>query len=140
MSYSSYPTLYGGIALLILFVFGAFYTGVVWSNPIPFIIFLSLWGAGTYRFWLKPLRSAKFYESALEISGWKVSLKADYLEVENLSRAKRTFGDFKSNGVLWFSVRGDLSTFSIPNRVFGKPKIELYDWLLQKNPRASAAP
>ena len=139
LSYSSYPTLYGGIAFLILFVFSAFYSGYVWSNPIPLFVFVTLWGAGTYWLWVKPLRSIKFYGNVLEIIGWKVNLKASYLKVENLSRVKRTLGDFRSNGVLWFSVEGCPSTFSMPNRMFGKPKTELYAWLLQKNPRSSSA-
>ena len=119
------------MALLLL---GGFYSGFVWSNPIPLVIALFLWAAATYYLWMKPLRSIRFYEDRLEISGWRVNLTADYGKVEDLSRVRRVLGDFRSNGTLWFSVRGNPSIFSMPNRIFGRPKVELYQWLLAKNP------
>ena len=136
LSYSSYHTLYEGIALFVLVLFLAFYTNFVWSDPVPFLVLIGIWGAGTYRYWRRPLKRVRFYENALEVSGWKVELKASYSDLENLSRTKRVLGDFKSDGVLWFSVKGERNTFSMPNRLFGKPRTELYDWLLQRNPRA----
>ncbi|MDG6990810.1 MAG: hypothetical protein JRM99_05240 [Nitrososphaerota archaeon] len=66
-------------------------------------------------------------------------MKAEYAQVEDLSQVRRVIGDFRSNGTLWFSVRGNPNVFTMPNRTFGKPKVELYSWLLKKNPEASTS-
>jgi hypothetical protein len=136
LSYSLHSILYMGTAFLVLLLVGNFYSGYFWSDPIPLFIYLVLWGSGTYILWTKPLRSVRFYEDRLEISGWKVHLKAGYSEVEDLSKVRRVIGDFKSDGTLWFSVVGNPNIFSMPNKFFGKPNVELYQWLLAKNPNA----
>jgi hypothetical protein len=136
LSYSQYPILFIGVSFYAFLLFGGFYSGYMLSDPIPFVISTALWAAGTYVLWTKPLRRVRFYEDYLEIKGWKVSLRADYASVEDLSKVRRVIGDFRSDGTLWFSVVGNPSIFSMPNKLFGKPKIELYQWLLAKNPNA----
>jgi hypothetical protein len=90
-----------------------------------------------YRDWRKPLRKIRFLESHFEVSGWKVNRKASYEELEYLSKQRRLLGDFRSDSAVWFSIKDDPNDFMVPNRKVGKPKVELYSWLLQKNPKAA---
>ena len=139
LSYSLRPLLHIATIFLVLFLFGGFYYGYIWSDPFPLLIFLALWTPGVYYLWTRPLRRIRFYEDHFEVSGWKTHLKAEYAQVEDLSQVRRVIGDFRSNGTLWFSVRGNPNVFTMPNRTFGKPKVELYSWLLKKNPEASTS-
>ena len=132
LSYSMHHLLYFWVLLLVLFVFDGFLNGYAWSDPLPMAVSLPLLGAGLYYSWVRSLRSVRFYEDHFEVSGWKVRLTAKYSDLEDLSKARRVLGDYKSDGTLRFSVRGNPNVFSMPNRIFGKPKVELYSFLLLK--------
>ena len=89
--------------------------------------------------WHKPLREARFYDDHVHITGWKVSQDVSYGDLERLVKpAQRKFlGENISNNVVWFYVKGDTRhDYEVGNGKVGPTKIELYEWLLMKNPNA----
>jgi hypothetical protein len=134
-TYSSNLRIFGDIALLLLVTAGGIYFQYVWTSPLPLLVAYGLGAFDLYRLLSTPLREIRFYGDHLEVRGWKVEKQASYSEIEDLSKKRRVVGDFRSNSVIWFSIKDDPNVFMVPNRIIGKPKIELYSWLLQRNPR-----
>ena len=127
------------VSVILFIVIANLYYHFVWNyavGPYPFIVV----GLGVYDFyrnWRMPLRKIRFFDSHFEVSGWRVDRKASYDELEDLSRVRRVIGDFRSGSAVWFSIKGDPNEFMVPNRKVGKPKVELYSWLRQKNPKVA---
>jgi len=137
-SYSLNLRIFSDVAIAMLVLVGSWYFYLVGDyalTPYPLlVIVLIVYDLSAY--WRKPLRKIRFFDDGFEVSGWKENRKARYDELEYLSKVKRVIGDFRSGSVVWFSIKGDPNDFMVPNRKVGKPKVELYEWLLQKNPRA----
>ena len=143
-SYSLIPRIYLDVVVIALVVVGniyfQFFSGEPMNHVSPTLYLLLIVVLGVYDFnniWRKPLRKVRFYESHFEVSGWNEKRTARYEDLEYLQRKKRVIGDFRSGSAVWFSVKDDLNDFMVPNRKVGEPKMELYSWLLQKNPKAA---
>jgi len=137
-SYSLTLRILADVALMALIIILNIYDDGPWDYPRTIGVVLLL-GLGTYDIqglWRKPLRKVSFFDNHIEISGWSVNITADYEDIEYLERKRRIIGDFRSGSALWLSVKGDPNDFMVPNRKVGNPKMELYSWLLQKNPKA----
>lgn len=106
---------------------------IVWATVIG-IGFILL-----FRDLRQPLRKIRFYDNYFEFSGRKTSaLNVNYDELEDLSKEKDHVGYLTTSSAVWFSIKGDSNYYVLPNRKVGMPKVELYSWLLQKNPEAGA--
>jgi len=126
------------VAVMLAVVLGNIYFSLTEGyqvNPYPFLI-VALGAYDIYRLWRMPLRKVRFFDKHVEVSGRNVNLNASYDKLEDVSRVKRIIGDFRSGSAVWFSFKDDPNDFMIPNRKVGRPKVELYEWLLSKNPSA----
>ena len=94
---------------------------------------------GAWFLWHRPLREARFYDNHIQISGWKLKLRATYDDLENVSKPtpRKFLGEVISGDEVFFAIKGNPHDFQVPNRKFGRPKTELYQWLLAKNPSAA---
>jgi hypothetical protein len=136
--YSLNPSIALDVLIAVMLFIFAIYSLIVEHVISAAFVVAGLFAADFYyRLWRRPVRKALFYDDHFEISGQGVNLRTGYDRLEDLQKVRRLLGDFRSDSAIWFSVKNDPNDFMIPNRKVGKPKVELYSWLMQKNPKAS---